>query len=166
MRGIVAVILLAAAALTARGADFSGVWKMDPERSESAHQEGPVTSATIEIRMNGNNVTMETTRAESSSDAVFHETLTFPLNGAEVTATGHAGAEVKGKAKIEGAKLVVETGRNINGATVTTTYVHTLSKDGKTMTVDKTLSVQHGYQGQAGVSNTGHGQDLFVRVSK
>ena len=55
--------------------------------------------------------------------------------------------------------------RNVQNSTVTTVYVHTLSPNGREMTVDKTLTVQHGYQGQS-ATNTGHGKDVYIRVSK
>jgi hypothetical protein len=53
----------------------------------------------------------------------------------------------------------------VQNSTVTTVYVHTLSPNGREMFVDKTLTVQHGYQGQS-ATNTGHGKDVYIRVSK
>lgn len=145
--------------------DFAGTWTMDPARSESAHQEAPVASSTIVIRLTGNGVTIETTRSEAGREAAFHEKLNFRLDGSEMTGTGDGGVPVTGKAHWDGAKLVVETVRNIHDSTVTTLYAYTLSADARDMTVDKTLTVQHGYQGLTGPSS-GHGKDVFVRVSK
>ena len=108
---------------------------------------------------------METIRSEGGKPAAFHETLNFSLDGAETTSTGDGGITVTGKAHWEGAKLVVETVRNIQDSTVTTQYVHELSRSGREMTIDKTLTVQHGYQGRS-ASNTGHGKDVFVRIAK
>ena len=54
---------------------------------------------------------------------------------------------VKTKAHWNGDKLVTETERNVQGSTVTTTYIHSLDpKKMKELTIDKTLLIQHGYQ--------------------
>jgi hypothetical protein len=145
--------------------DFSGTWIMDPDHSESTHQEPPVASSTLVIRVTDPELTMETTRKEAGNAVAFHENLNFRLDGQETAGTGDGGTRVTGKARWDGANLVVETVREIHGATVTTLYIHTLSADGRTMTVDKTLTVQHGYQGRTG-TNSGHGKDVFVRQSK
>jgi hypothetical protein len=144
---------------------FSGVWKMDPARSESAHQDVAVGASTLVIRLNANEVTIETTRDPEGDAPPFHELLAFPLDGSERPNTGNAGVAVTGKLRRDGAKLITETARNVQNSTVTTIYVHTLSPNGREMTVDKTLTVQHGYQGMS-ATNSGHGKDVFIRVSK
>ena len=149
---------------TAHG-NFSGTWTMDPARSESAHQDVPIGLSTLVIRMTKNQVTIETTRNGDGKAPEFHETLSFKLDGTETTNTGQGGVRVTGRARWDGPKLVIETARNVQAATVTTLYVHTLSADGREMTVDKTLTVQHGYQGTH-AANSGHGKDVYVRVSK
>jgi len=166
MRLLTSLLLLSQLGLAAVGhGDFSGTWKMDSARSESAHQEAPVTAATLVIQVNADDISVETTRTEAGRETAFHETLHFKADGSETTAVGDGGREVVGKARWDGPKLVLETVRNINDSTVTTLYVHALSADGKRMTIDKTLTVQHGYQGQA-AKNSGHGVDVFVKVSK
>ena len=82
-----------------------------------------------------------------------------------MTSIGNGGVTVTAKAHWDGDQLVVETVRSIEGSTVTTLYVHALSANKREMTIDKTLSVQHGYQGRS-ASNTGHGTDVFVRVAE
>ena len=144
--------------------DFSGTWKMDPSRSESAHQDVPVGSSTMVIRLMDGGLSIETTRGEEGKPAAFHETLNFKPGGAETTSAGDGGVPVTGKARWEGTKLVVETARSVQGSTVTTLYVHTLSANGREMTIDKTLTIQHGYQG-ANARTTGQGKDIFVRVA-
>lgn len=146
-------------------ARFSGVWKMDPARSESTHQDVAFGVSTLVIRCNASEITIETTRKPEGDDPPFHEVLTFPLDGSERSNTGDGGAAVTGKLRMDGAKLVTETARNVHNSTVTTTYVHTLSPNGRMMTIDKTLTVQHGYQGMS-ANNSGHGKDVYVRVSK
>jgi len=147
-----------------KGGEFSGTWRMDTTRSESAHWVGPMEESTIVIEMSDGQVTTETTRNEPGKPTSFHEKLVFKLDGSETSGIGEGGASVTGKARWEGGKLVLETVRNINDSTVSTSYVYSLSPDGKSMTIDKTLTVQHGYQGKTG-SNTGKGKDIFLRVN-
>ncbi len=142
---------------------FAGSWRMDPARSESAHQDVPIGLSTMVIRMNEAGVTIETRRDATENSPEFHESLSFAASGAETVSTGSSGGMVKGRAHWDGAKLVTETVREIQGSTVTTTYVHTLSADGREMIVDKTLTVQHGYMGMS-ATNVGKGRDVFVRV--
>ena len=143
--------------------DFSGTWKMDAARSESAHQDVPTGSSTVTIQPTGTGITMETIRSEGGKP--FHETLNLKVDGTETTSVGDGGGIVTAKAHWDGAKLVVETGRNIHDSTVTTVYVYTFSANGREMTIDKTLTVQHGYQGVS-APTTGHGKDVFTRVAK
>jgi hypothetical protein len=146
--------------------DFSGTWMMDAARSESAHQDVPIGPSTLLIHVTATGLTMETTRSEGGKPAAFHETLTLRLDGSETTGASDKDATVTGKAHWDGAKLVVETSREINGQTLTTLSVHTLSANGREMTIDSTVTVQHGYQGLLSGGNTGHGVDVFVRVAK
>jgi hypothetical protein len=66
------------------------------------------------------------------------------------------------KAHWDGTKLITETERSIQGSTVTTMQVFSLDASRKEMTVDNTLTVQHGYQSQ-GANNTGRGKDVFIK---
>jgi hypothetical protein len=138
---------------------------MDPARSESAHQDVPIGPSTVVIRMGKNQLTIETSRSGAGKEPDFHETLNFTLDGKDTISTGNAGVEVTGRAHWDGAKLVTETVRSVQNATVTTVHIHALSANGREMTVDKTLTVQHGYQGMS-ATNMGRGQDVFVRASR
>ena len=146
-------------------ARYAGVWRMDPARSESAHQDVAVGASTLVIRCSGNEITIETSRDPQGDASAFHEVLTFPLDGSERSNSGNGGVTVSGKLRRDRAKLITETVRNVQNSTVTTVYVHTLSPNGREMTIDKTLTVQHGYQGMS-ATNSGHGKDVYVRVSK
>ena len=163
----VALICTAVAGLALGAAphpDFSGSWKMDPARSESAHQDVPLTgTSTLVITQAPASITIEATRAEDNRPTAFHELLTFQLDGSETPSTGAGGATVTGKAHWEGNQLVAETVRNVEDSTVTTRYVYALSPNSQVLTVDKTLTVQHGYMGRS-APTMGHGKDTFVRV--
>jgi len=161
-------VLLVTLVPVAHGAalnDFVGTWTLDTMRSESAHQDVPVTAETLTINIAGAGVTVETTRSWGGKAPDSHETLNLKLDGSEVTSTGQGGASVTAKAHLDGPRLIVETARTVNESTVTTMYVYTLAPQRNEMTVDMTLTVQHGYQG-ADARNTGHGKDVFVRARK
>jgi len=142
--------------------DFSGVWQMDPSRSESAHQAVPIGPVTLIIKQNAAELSIETRRAQKHKPAIFSEALTFKLDGSENSIVGNFGAEIQAKAHWDGTKLITETTRNIQGSTVTTMHVFNLDASGKELTIDKTLTVQHGYQFQ-GANNTGTGKDVFIK---
>lgn len=142
--------------------DFSGVWQMDLSRSESAHQAVPIGPVTLIIKQNATEVSIETQRTQKDTAAISSETLTFKLDGSENSIVGNFGAQVQAKAHWDGTKLITETSRNIQGSTVTTMHIFSLDTSGKELTIDKTLTVQHGYQSQ-GANNTGRGKDVFVR---
>ena len=142
--------------------DFSGVWQMDPSRSESAHQAVPIGPVTLIIKQNAAELSIETRRAQTHKPGVTSETLTFKLDGSENSIVGNFGAQVQAKAHWDGTKLITETLRNIQGSTVTTMHVFSLDASGKELTIDKTLTVQHGYQFER-ANNTGTGKDVFIK---
>jgi hypothetical protein len=142
--------------------DFSGVWQMDLSRSESAHQAVPIGPVTLIIKQNATELSIETRRAQKHKPAVSSETLTFKMDGSENSIAGNSGEPIQTKAHWDGTKLITETSRNINGSTVTTMHVFSVDASGKELTIDKTLTVQHGYQ-FAGANNTGTGKDVFIK---
>jgi hypothetical protein len=156
-----ALLLLPQAAAQAP-VDLSGVWQMDASRSESAHQDVPIGPVTLTIKQSPAAISIATRRAPKDKSPASTESLTFKLDGSEDSIVSSSGATVKVKAHWDGAKLVAETARNIQGSTVTTLQVFSLDPSGKEMTVDKTLTVQHGYQ-FPGAHNTGSGKDVFVK---
>jgi hypothetical protein len=143
-------------------AGFSGVWQMDASRSESAHQAAPIGRVTLIIKQSPSELTIDTKRSGADGKAASSEILTYSLDGTERPVAGSSGATVKAKARWDGNKLITETARDVQGSTVTTVYVFSLDASGKELTVDKTLTVQHGYQFQ-GATNTGTGRDVFIR---
>jgi hypothetical protein len=140
--------------------NFSGVWQMDASRSESAHQGTPIGPVTITIKQATNEVSIET-RRENENHTTANETLSFKLDGSERPVGGTQDVQ-KVKAHWDGSKLVTETERKINGATVTTMDIFSLDTSGKEMTIEKTLTVQHGYESKAG-NNIGKAKDVFIK---
>ncbi len=126
---------------------------MDPARSESAHQDVPIGPVELVIHQTANHLTLETHRADT-------EVLEFHLDGMEAV-----DGSITTKAHWNGAKLVLETVRDINGATITTMQIFQLVANGKEIIIDKTLTVQHGYQGLEAGTVTGKGRDVFTRAA-
>jgi hypothetical protein len=143
--------------------DFSGTWKMDAARSESAHQAVPIGPVTMIIKQTATELSIETRRGEPNKTATHGEILTYKLDGSESTTAATDGALVKCRAYWEGAKLITGTTRNIQEATITTLFVHSLDPKVNEMTVHKTLTVQHGYQFE-GAKNSGTGTDVFIKT--
>ena len=146
--------------------DFSGSWDMDSSRSESAHQDVPIGSVSLIIRQTPTDISIETRRTEDPSSPMVSETLVFLLSGAERTNSAATEHPVKAKAHWDGPKLVAETEREINGATVTTMQVFRLENYRKELVVEKTLSVQHGYQSPGAAKTSGSGRDVFIRAKQ
>ncbi len=144
-------------------ADFSGRWKMDADRSESAHQAVPIGPVSLVIGQTETDLVVETRRRDSKTPTTRIESLTYKLDGSETTIPGKDGAPITTKARWDGAKLITSTVRDIRGSTVTTLDIHSLDPEAKILTVHRTLTVQHGYQSQ-GSRSYGTGTDVFIRA--
>jgi hypothetical protein len=75
--------------------------------------------------------------------------LTYKLDGSESVnqVQGRGGMqEVKSRAKLDGANLVIESTRDFGGASISTKEVRTLGAGGKEMTVQTTVSAPQGDQ--------------------
>jgi hypothetical protein len=157
MKSLVAAALFAtlvssfAAQPYAQGPDFSGTWKMDPTRSESAAQNDPIGPVTVVIAQSRDELRVETKRTEGSS------AVTYKLDGSEVKIPGGTA-----KTHWDGARLVTEIEMYVQGQAVTTKETRSLTSGGNEMIVDITLVVQHGYS--ASTTNYGSGKDIYVRA--
>ena len=150
----------------AAGLDLSGTWKMDESRSESAHQAVPIGPVVLVVKQTSTRITIETRRKESGKPEVRTEVLPFLLDGGE-TVTQGLESPVKTKAHWDGSKLITETERTVNGSAVTTRNIYTLTAAGKELKVERTLTVQHGYQSEVKDSKSyGTGTDVFIKSAK
>jgi hypothetical protein len=148
---LIAALVLPLTAHAQGQPDFSGTWKMDHTRSESAVQNEPIGPVTLVIAQTPTEMRIETTRAQGSSS------VTYKLDGSEIKIPGGTV-----KSHWDGTTLVVEAVRDIQGQTVTTKETRRLSADGNEMLVETMLVVQHGYS-LRGTPNYGSGKDIFVR---
>ena len=142
---VATVLVMQGVALAQSRPDFSGAWTLDTAKSDPPPQGrgggggggrgGGVASVTIT-----QNPTMLTIQQGP-------QTLQYKLDGStssnEVAGRGGTTTAIS-KARWDGAKLVIETTREIQGFSLTTTDVRSLSSDGKEMTVNTTTSTPQG----------------------
>ena len=153
---IISFLLLALPPTTAAQTtpDFSGTWRMDPARSESAVQGLKIAPATVTITQTPDAIRFDTTTPQGVST----ETYRLRRDG------DAAGVSTDPVAQWRGDTLVSEAVRNINGVSVTLQQSRTLSVDRNEMTVVTVVNVQHGYS-VAGAKVSGAGTDVYVRVT-
>jgi hypothetical protein len=137
--------------------DFSGTWEMDMTRSESPYygeSKGPVT---VVIKQTADELSVETRR-----DGL-NETIVYKMDGSETEKPATDNGPYKWRARWDGPKLTTEVHRNINRATVTISELLSLADDGKEMMINRTLTVQHGYNVR-GAKNYASAKDVFVKA--
>jgi hypothetical protein len=150
-------VALIAQAVTAAKPDFSGTWTMDRERSESAMQEQPIGRVAVSITQTGTNLTIQTTR-DGKPDVTTYAIEELP-NGPGVIGAGTR------RAYWEGLKLVTEGAGNVQGQTVSVREARTLNPSHTEMTVESTVTVQHGYTFR-GAKNYATAKDIYTRTAR
>jgi len=123
--------------------DFSGTWTLDTAKSDPPPQGrgGGGGGATLTIKQTG------TELAVTSEGRQGPQTMTYKLDGSPSSneVMGRGGAQtVKSTAKWEGATLAIETTRDIQGMSITTKEVRSLSADGKVMTIESATQTPQG----------------------
>ncbi len=129
---------------------------MDASRSESARSSTPSGPVTLVIKQTGTDLRMETRQNGQS------ETIVYKLDGSESQKPAQDNGPFQWTARWEGTKLVTDTHRNVNRATVTIKEILSLDSKVKEISVDRTLTVQHGYT-MRGAKNYSSGKDVFVK---
>lgn len=148
---LAAAILQAAASQAALGprADFSGVWTLDPARSETLTAGGQIERRVV--------VTHSGASFRVAPAAAGETVVTFPI----VEAAARAGSP--GAAYWDGPALVTERQGTINGKSVTIKQSRRLTPGGAEMEVDTTVAIQHGYaEGEPLPQSKAH--DVYVRA--
>lgn len=144
-----------------RRVNLSGTWVMDPERSESAQatDETQVRSATVVIRHTPANIHVDTVRNG------VREFARYPIAGTEQPKAVGTSGSIGTIVEWDGQAMVTITPLEVNGMTVTMAERRFLSADGREMTVMRSLTVQHGYQGN-GRNFSPQSTDIYVRQSE
>ena len=151
----IAILALSAAVVipfTARAQtkpDFSGTWTMDAAKSDPAPQgRGGGGGGSQAIKQTATELSVETQGRQGP------QTMVYKLDGSTSTnkVMGRGGEqEVKSTAKWDGATLVIETTRDIQGMSITTK--ETRKMDGATMVVETATSTPQGEQKRKVVYN-------------
>lgn len=135
--------------------DFSGTWTMDLERSESAQQGDAFEAPTLVITQSAAAVAIESRRRSGTS------TARYAMSSARAPEPGPA---TPGRAYWDGAVLVTEGTRLVQGQTVSLRERRSLDASGSEMTVETLLVVQHGYSFRGG-QNYGAAKDVYRRAA-
>jgi hypothetical protein len=150
--------------------DFSGTWRMDASRSESAMQAEPIKSMTVVIKQTASDITIETITDRGKSietysliQATRSEAAKSPEKASEKGTQATLEKATEKAARWQGDALVTEVVRDVRGQSVTAQQSRRLAASGNEMVVESIVEVQHGYT-LSGAKNYGSGKDVFVKV--
>jgi hypothetical protein len=139
-------IVLAAAALVvgvvtqAASQNLSGDWKLNLAKSNYGKFPAPL-SITRKIAHNDPKLMLSTTQKGAQGEV--SSNLSYATDGRE-SLNQVAGGESKGIAQWIGDKLMIESSREFQGASLKQKDIWTLSEDGKTLTIDSHVSLPNG----------------------
>jgi len=145
---------LVAQTMPAPAPDFSGAWKMDMTRSESAAQDQPIGDVTVVITQTGSSLKVETIR-DGTKEVAIYPIGVRPSTPMEVSGTR--------RAFWDGPVLVDEGSVDINGQTIGFREARTPALAGAEMVVETTLKIEHGYE-LKGAQTVVTGKNVFVRL--
>ena len=134
--------------------DFTGTWTMDEKRSGSPTVPPFVGPVVWIIRQNDKEMVVDMKRADKT------QTITYSLSD-KAPATKPAPALHRGY--FDEDQLVTETIQTIQGQTVTTREVRRLANDGREMSVERIVEVEHGYTFK-GAQNFSTVKDIFTKA--
>ncbi|MEO7156987.1 MAG: hypothetical protein ABI039_05460 [Vicinamibacterales bacterium] len=136
--------------------DFSGRWRMIPERSGSPTQSQPVSEMIFVIEQNTDQIHLDMTSGTEPTVSATYVLGPMPKPPAEPIGTGQ-------RAYWDGNRLVVERGGTISGQTVSSKQTLSLSPDQSELIVERLVIVQHGYT-LKGTPNYASVKDVFTRM--
>jgi hypothetical protein len=163
----VLILLTSGVAHAQQKPDFSGTWKMDMSRSESAAQGtdvSPRAPVLLIVRQTTGDVNVETDRDGTRERLryVFGRTdspAPVGTSGRTADSTEPAGVEWRGT------DLVTTTVYRVNGMPVKQVRTHRLSPSGREMTVETRVEMQHGYESDHPEYKSGSMvTDVFMRA--
>ena len=122
--------------------DFSGTWTLDAAKSDPAPAgRGGGAAAPRTIKQTATELSIQSEGRQGP------QTMTYKLDGSESKneQMGRGGAQtLVSKAKWDGASLVIDTTREIQGMSITTHEVRKLDNGGKEMKVESTTQTPQG----------------------
>jgi hypothetical protein len=128
--------MLAALAMPAMAADFSGSWMLNLSKSQYGQFPAPEVMMRS-VKMAGSQLTMSTYQKGAQGEV--KSELKYTTDG-KPSANGTS----TGAAHFEGETLIIESWREVQGAKLTQRDAWTLSADKKTLTVQSRLTLPNG----------------------
>jgi len=120
--------------------NFSGEWKMDPVKSSFAPLPAP-DSLVRKINHQGSRLKIVTTQWGQQHEIITE--LSYTTDG-KPCKNMIRGQEVSGSAKWDGANLVIESRREVQGMQIGQRETWTLSEDGQTLTIANRVQTPQG----------------------
>jgi hypothetical protein len=152
--------------------NFNGAWVMDMTRSESAAQAtdaAPRTPVKLDITSSPAALTIRTMTdgrgetVEYTFDTVTRVAVADSRERAESSAKEDRAID-QAQARWDGAGLVTVTVYRVNGMSAKKTETRRLSADGKEMTIETEMQMQHGYESDGkGPAGYGVAKDVYMR---
>jgi hypothetical protein len=134
------MLVISAGVYAADKPDFSGTWKMDPDKSLFGPMPPPA-SMTLVIDHKDPDISVNQTSTGPGGDQ--NVTSKYSTDGKE-TVNNFMGTEVKSKAHWDGKMLVIDSSLDAGGGPVKVTSKWSLSDDGKTLTDALNISSPQG----------------------
>ncbi len=137
---LAAVFFLTGGTAQTQPPNLSGEWKLNLTRSNFGSFPAPL-SITRSVKHEGSTLTMSILQKSPQGEVTTQ--LTYTTDGKPLT-NKVQGGESKGSAQWIGDKLMIESSREIQGATLTQKDIWTLAPDGKTLTIDSRVTLPNG----------------------
>jgi hypothetical protein len=121
--------------------DFSGTWNLDMTKSDMVQERSRAMSAArVTIVIKQTPAVLTTTRNVGKHP----ETAAEKLDGSESINKSPSGQDIKSTSRWEGSTLITKSFMSTGQGTVESTFVRSLSADGKVMTIDVTMKTTKG----------------------
>jgi hypothetical protein len=123
--------------------DFSGTWTLDMAKSDMGQgRTGSVAGAArkVTIVIKQTPAVLSTTRTAGERS----ETATEKLDGSESINKSPSGQDIRSTNRWEGSTLVTKSIMSTEQGTAESTFVRSLSADGKVMTIETTMKTPNG----------------------
>ena len=149
--------------------NFDGPWIMDMTRSESAAQAAdaaPRTPVLLAITSSPASVTIKTT-TDGKGETVAY-TFDPVVRAAVADSRGRDERAIdQSQARWDGASLITVTVYRVNGMSAKKTETRRLSSNGKEMTIETEMQMQHGYESDGkGPAGYGVAKDVYIRETQ
>jgi len=120
--------------------DFSGTWTLDMAKSDMGQGRpgAPAAKVTLEIKQTPAILAITRKVGERS------ETATEKLDGSDSINKSPSGQDIKSTNRWEGSTLVTKSVMSTGQGIVESTFLRSLSADGKVMTIDTTMKTPNG----------------------